>query len=388
MHIGFVSTYPPIRCAIGLYSQKLAYGLAELAPRTSIFVAAELGADPEQAFEGRLEARPVYARDGDYRDAIFHAVRDAGVNLVHFQYAHDLFGEDQRLPSLLKRLKEAGIQPVVTLHTVYDPRHWRKLLFMQSSDTFHRAIAESAHIVVHHADGMATKLKKQGIPEERISIIPHGTSTMELMNRDEARAKLGLPADAFVFTFFGFIHRLKNVHTVVEGFIRASGDLPDARLLVAGMPWGGRWYNHLYVGALKARAACSLARDRILIRDEYLPPELVPAIYSASDVIVLPHNQSYGSASGVFHQAIGYGRPVLCARGPKFVSARELFREMPELCVPPGSVGKWAQAMVRIRRDTALRERSRVAVARFARETAWTAVAGLHDGLYRRILSA
>ena len=75
-------------------------------------------------------------------------------------------------------------------------------------------------------------------------------------------------------------------------------------------------------------------RDEVIeeiwrIRDEYVAPDQVPFIYGASDVILLPHAQTYGSASGVFHQAIGASKPVLCAIGPKFVEAREALGDAP-----------------------------------------------------------
>jgi glycosyltransferase involved in cell wall biosynthesis len=330
--------------------------------------------------------RRVYRRDEDYRDAVRNALAAAGSEVVHFQYAPDLFGEDERLPSLVARLAQEGRRPLVTLHTVYGARAWRALARRRTTASFHRALADHAQLVVHHSEGMETELLRQGVPQSRISVIPHGTTIAEAAPPELARERLGLPKDAFLFTFFGFIHRLKNVHTAVEGFLRAASDMPRARLLVVGMPWGDRWYNHLYVGTIRARVALSKARDRVEIRDQYVAPERVSDVYAASDVILLPHRQSYGSASGVFHQAVGFRRPVLAARGPKFVEAKALFRDLKELTVPPGSARAWARAMRRVYEDAGLREAARNAVADFATRTSWLNVAGEHRELYRRLL--
>jgi glycosyltransferase involved in cell wall biosynthesis len=386
VRIGFVSTFPPMRCAIGLYTQKLGEALAADGS-TRPFVAAEDDGSGPPADTGPLEVRRVYRRGDNYGDAVKNAVAAAGSEVVHFQYAPDLFGEDERLPSLVARLAQEGRRPLVTLHTVYGARAWRALARRPTTASFHRALAQHAQLVVHHSQGMETELLRQGVPQSRISVIPHGTTIAEAAAPELARERLGLPKDAFLFTFFGFIHRLKNVHTAVEGFLRAASAMPRARLLVVGMPWGDRWYNHLYVGTIRARVALSPARERVEIRDQYVAPERVSDVYAASDVILLPHRQSYGSASGVFHQAIGFRRPVLAARGPKFVEAKALFRDLEDLTVPPASARAWGRSMRRVYEDGSLREAARNAVTDFATKTSWPNVADQHRALYQRLLS-
>jgi glycosyltransferase involved in cell wall biosynthesis len=316
------------------------------------------------------------------------ALHAAQVDVAHIQHAPDLFGEDDRLPNLLERLADRGIGTVVTLHTVHGERLDRILLRRAKIANFHRALGKIAdRLVVHHHEGAADRLVAHGVPREKIVVIPHGTATPEHRDPREARARLGLPADAFVFTFFGFIHRLKNVHTVVEAFLRIAHKHPNAVLLVAGMPWGDRWYNHLYVNSMKARISLARQTQRALIRSTYLAPEVVPDIYAASDVILLPHRQQYGSASGVFHQAIGGGRPVLVARGPKFADAQRLFASLPELCVAAGDVGAWASAMEHVLVEPDLLRRGREAVQTFAEETAWPRIAARHSQIYAQIAS-
>src|SRR5258708_9433038 len=139
LRVVFRSTYPPMRCAIGIYTQQLAEALVS-GGAARPFVAAEddgSGADPGSA----VEVRRVYRRDEDYRERIFDAVMGAGCNLVHLQYAPDLFGEDERLPSLVARFAQAGVRPLVTLHTVYGARVWRRLVRRPTTRRFHRALA-------------------------------------------------------------------------------------------------------------------------------------------------------------------------------------------------------------------------------------------------------
>jgi glycosyltransferase involved in cell wall biosynthesis len=386
MKLGYVSTFPPMRCAIGVYTHHLATAFTTLRDDSSVVVFTELGTKPNEDVSG-IEVRPVYERAGDYVNILERAIADSGCDLVHFQHAGDLLGEDERLPALLRRLGARGIRTVVTLHTVYEERPSRLFAHGSQHADFYRAVANTAtHLVVHQEEGCATRLVSQRIDRAKIAVIPHGTTRLTPPDRAESRRALELPEDVFLFTFFGFIHLQKNVHRVVDAFARIAKSQPEARLLVSGMPWGDRWYNHLYIDLIKAKIAGSGLSARVLIRDHYIAPAMVQHIYGASDVILLPHNQTYGSASGVFHQAIGAGKPVLCSIGPKFVEAREALASTPELCVPPRNTRAWSDAMIRLIEDSDLLERGRLAVQAYATATEWPVVAARHSDLYRTLL--
>jgi glycosyltransferase involved in cell wall biosynthesis len=383
MKIGYVSTYPPMRCAIGVYTRQLATALTASHDDCTVTVFTERDVVPTED-DARIEVRPVYERDRDYVDDLENAIVARNCQLVHFQHAGDLLGEDERLPRLLQRLRDREIRTVVTLHTVYDEQPSRILTAKSRHADFYRAVGSVAtQIVVHQEEGCATRLEKQRVARNKLTVIPHGTTRLNPPPRAESRKALELPEDTFLFTFFGFIHLQKNVHRIVEAFARIAPKHPKAQLLVSGMPWGDRWYNHLYVNLIKASAFGRGFGKQILIRDSYLNPELVSHIYGASDVILLPHNQTYGSASGVFHQAIGAGKPVLCAIGPKFVEAREALASTPELCIQPKNTRAWSAAMTQVLGDTELLERGRRAVQAYAAATEWSVVATRHFELYQ-----
>lgn len=374
MRIGIVTTHPRSRCAIGKYSQHLAARLTRL-DDTEVMIVAERGTADEGA--DTVPVRTCYSRRGVYASAILDALRSTRCDVMHVQYAPDLFGEDERLPRMLRSARRAGLRTAVTLHTVYRARARRRHV-----DRFHRAIGTAADLVVVHHRGMANVLGEHGVDPRRIRVIPHGTDQPTLPDAVESRRALGLPLDRTLLTFFGFIHLQKNVHTLIEAFLRAAERAPRAILLIAGMPWGDRWYNHIYTAALKVRVMASAHRSRIWVRDRYVPPHDVPRLFAASDALVLPHHQGYESASGVFHQAIGARRAVLCARGPKFEDAQELFQSSPELTVPPTDVEAWARSIARIATDATWRDACRSLVADYAEHTAWPRIAERHRSAY------
>ena len=148
------------------------------------------------------------------------------------------------------------------------------------------------------------------------------------------------------------------------------------------MPWGNRWYNRLYIKCLQKRIKLSHLKDRVVFCPEYAAPELVPVIFSAADVVLLPHYQKYGSASGAFHMAIGAQKPILFAQGPKFEDAEKLFATMPEVCVPPAKINRWAEMMNRFAQNPDLHIKCQEATREYAQMTSWAQIAKLHIELY------
>jgi len=377
-----------MRCAIGVYSQKLLRALTAGAPDIDALVITEREGGAEATQEDSIRCRCVYSRGEDYSDPVFSAVIEEEADVVHFQHTYDQFGEDTRLPRLLERIQRAGKRTVVSLHTVNRPLLIHRFTSGQSTIDFHRSVGRhSDRVIVHHKEHMADRLRRHGVDNNRISVIPHGTTLMSVPGRESSRRRLGIPPDAFVFLFFGFIHVQKNLHTVLEAFVRTARDLPQSHLLITGMPWGDRWYNHLYCRAMKARILLARLSGRVTFKDDYVPADLVSSVFGAGDVILLPHSQKYGSASGVFHQAIGADKPVLCASGPKFEDAMRVFSGLPDVCLPPASIGRWAGAMHRMATDSDFREAGRCAISEYARATAWPEVARMHEAVYRELLN-
>lgn len=388
MRLALVSTFPPTRCGIAVYSQNLVSALQDVDPDLEINILAE---GPNIGSTNRVSERilvsTVFNRGADYGRQVLDAVQKCDADVVHFQHASDVLGEDERLPALLKELRADGRRIVVTLHTVHGSRDYMRLFGLKSSADFQRSLGIHSHrLILHHRHGMARRLEEQGLAPFKLEVIPHGTRMMDLPAQDVARRRLGLRANGPVFLFFGFIHVQKNVHTVLEAFILASRTLKDATLVIAGAPFGDFWYNKLYTNIMRKTSEVVGLGNRVVIRDGFVPAEEVPDLFSASDVLLLPHWQAYGSASGVFHQAIGSGRPVILARGPKFEDAMDLFRNAPEVCVGPANVFGWAQAMVQLATDEALRRKVKDSVIGYAKATEWHEVARRHLGVYQKSL--
>ncbi|MEM1055286.1 MAG: glycosyltransferase [Bacteroidota bacterium] len=124
----------------------------------------------------------------------------------------------------------------------------------------------------------------------------------EALPRGEARSTLGLPGDAPVLLFFGFIRAYKGLAALLDAMPVIREALPGARLIVAG-----EFYDD--EAPYREQIARLGLGEAVTIEDGYAPSERVRLLFSAADLVVQPYVSA--TQSGVAQVAFGLGRPVL-----------------------------------------------------------------------------
>jgi glycosyltransferase involved in cell wall biosynthesis len=377
-----VTTYPPSECGIGNYSRELRRALARCAPDIDVTVLAERAGAGVEADRGVVRA---WDRRTTWLDELPRAIAGGRFDAVHIQHDETHFGQDRRFVALLERIRALDVRTIVTLHSVYD--RTIDLPLRVSGKRFHKHVAGACdHIVTHQRTGMADVLVAHGVPPARITVIPHGTPELDLPDRAHARAVLGIPQDAPVALFFGFIHPKKNVHVAVRAFENVSREIPNARLLIAGRTRNTNTLDDGYALMLARMMRRGIDAGRILYTPGYIPTERKPLYFAAADLLLLPHDQRFGAASGVLHEGLAAGRAIMCSRTKKFAEAvDELAHAMPYATPAPRDVVAWEVGMERLLGNIADRERAIELVKRLAEATSWRASAARHAALYRGI---
>jgi hypothetical protein len=131
-------------------------------------------------------------------------------------------------------------------------------------------------------------------------------------SRDRAtiRAELGLPADRKLVGIFGVIYERKNAPLILDAILASVMD--DADLLLAGTikPEVAEW-----LAAQPADRA-----SRIIVRDGFLPNDVLDQLVAASDVVTIALTNN--GPSGIMGKALAADVPVISAGSA--VRAREL----------------------------------------------------------------
>jgi glycosyltransferase involved in cell wall biosynthesis len=172
---------------------------------------------------------------------------------------------------------------------------WLERLCVQISDAVPMVAAPDLDETIALGIGRPEQYSviRSGIEIEAYRDVPIG--------RDEARARLGIPAGAFVVGFVGRLSFQKAPLDMIEAFRRIAGAVPDAHLVMAGD------------GDLRAECQAAIdagghgARVHLLgLRRD------VPELMRAFDVLALPSR--FEGMPRVFPQAMAARLPIVATR--------------------------------------------------------------------------
>jgi beta-1,4-mannosyltransferase len=253
------------------------------------------------------------------------SLTESGVDVVHLHWLEYVATPDPapltgwartwlrvlRLVAVLLILRARRIGIVWTVHNLAPHETARP----RAEAVLYQAVYLLADQIIVHSEYARARVRARFRGRGRqITVIPHanyeGAFAEEPRGRDEVRAALGLPSDAFVYLAFGIIRSYKRLPLVAEQFRRLEGE--NLRLLIAGTP-----SPPAEADALRAHAA---ADPRIVLRAEYVPDELVSGLHLAADAAVIAYADVF--SSGALLLALTHGRPVVAPGGG---TARELF---------------------------------------------------------------
>ncbi len=220
-------------------------------------------------------------------------LRRDGFEILH---AHD--GRGQTVSALASL--GLPVRRVATRRVIFMPHGLGGILELhrlQYGRFCHAIIAISAYI--------RDLLVRSGLKSSKIEVIPDGiTIPAELPGdevRDDARRGWNLSTDAFVIGHAGAFTREKGQDILLEAFLRMTGSVPNARLLLAGE---GELRHSSQISDLLRRSA---GRARTLDWMDDLTP-----FFAALDLYVMPsRSEGLGSAALL---AMAHGLPVVASR--------------------------------------------------------------------------
>ncbi|MCX7791478.1 MAG: glycosyltransferase [Chloroflexaceae bacterium] len=155
----------------------------------------------------------------------------------------------------------------------------------------------------------------------------------------DLRRQLGLPEDAPVLLFFGFVRPYKGLEYLIQAMPHIRARLP-AHLLVVGEFWSSREFYARYAKEFGVE-------PYITFIDRYVPNEELPSFFGLSDVVVLPYVSATQSA--VVQLAFGFNKPVITTR---VGGLHEVVHDgVNGLIVPPQDELALADAVVRFFND-------------------------------------
>jgi glycosyltransferase involved in cell wall biosynthesis len=184
------------------------------------------------------------------------------------------------------------------------------------------------------SDELRQELVARGVAPERILVLPNGVDLDTYRpagdsERERLRERLGLPAGAFIGTFVGRLHPVKDVDTLLA----AAARVPALTLVVVGD------------GAERGRLQAEAGRLGLGARVKFLgQSSKVAEILRASDAFLLStHGEGMSNA---LLEAMACGLPCLASGSAG--GAAELLEAGRGLRLPAGDAEAWAAGIRRL----------------------------------------
>jgi glycosyltransferase involved in cell wall biosynthesis len=270
---------------------------------------------------------------------------------------------------------------------------WRPLERRRWFDRETWRLAPAAAAVVTTNDGHARTLADRlGVEAVQIPLAPNvpdlGPHRAE--GRAATRRELGLPTDAQVVAFFGFVHPVKGVRYLIEALaaLRAEGR-DRLHLLVLGgftslaLPQAEA---DAFRAELHERARAVGVAAHVTITG-HLPGARVSAALHAADLAAFPFTAGATTKSGALLSAFAHRLPTVVTAAdppdPDLVDGRTVL-------VAPGrrDAPALATALRRLLDDPALRSRVAAGGAALTANRTWPRIAEAHRSLYADVQAA
>jgi len=199
----------------------------------------------------------------------------------------------------LARAKAKGAKIVYTVHNL-SPHEQGSPAINRMANRVLFALADALH--VHDDQAKVGAARVYGRPD-RIWVVPHGSYIGAYPNdctRQQARMKLGLAPDAFVYLCLGQIRRYKGIEDLIAAFRQLPASHP-CQLLLAG---------HVHEQAY-AQTLAQLTQGQPSIHTcfQYVEDAELQCFLNACDVCVLPYRDITTSGAAIL--AFSFGKPVI-----------------------------------------------------------------------------
>lgn len=403
-------SYHPKHCGVAHYTAHLREALSHHHVKTTV-----LTTHTAASYTDDSTVKGV-VKDWQLNDLMLlvQAIHQTKADLLHIQHAAGTYGFDRSIFLLPLWLKLTGWRkPIVTTVHEYGwwewqpplvPAHWIEWLkvwgqqrgWWDREDGFLLTQSDAILTTNHDAEqAIYDRLPHLKSIVHRIPIAANvdvastdiDQAQAHPQARRQVRQALGWAEDTAIVAFFGFLHPVKGLETLLPAFQQVVMVHPQARLLLIGgvetlaLPGeqATRYWNHL-------QATCSeLGLATVVHMTGYLDAEAVSHYLMAADLGVLPFNHGVTLKSGSLLTLMAHALPVVAtyANPPD----PELSQEPLVEAVAPRDKDGLAAALSNLLSHPSRRQHLSQAGHAFSDRFTWSGIAHAHLDVYRTVLS-
>lgn len=340
---------------------------------------------------------------------LVQAIHATKADLLHIQHAAGTYGFNRAiflLPLLLKLTQYQS--PIVTTIHEYGwwewhpkgiPPTWIERLktwgqrqgWWDREDGF--LLTQSDALITTNAGAETVIHARLPALKAPVYRIPIGANiTVSPIDRQLARQQLrqrcGWSNEAQIIAFFGFLHPVKGLETLLPAFQQVIKNQSNARLLLIGgveslaLPdqQADRYWQQL------CHLIDDLKLDTFVYMTGYLDANCVSEYLSGVDIGVLPFNHGVTLKSGSLLAMLAHALPVVATRStpPDFDLEQQSWLRL----VPPRQVSALATVLDQLLADSWLQQQLGTAGYQFSQQFDWENITNAHLDIYTSVLKS
>jgi polysaccharide biosynthesis protein PslF len=397
-------TYQPDRCGVAHYTAHLREKLADQSIETVVLTTHDAA--------NQMNDRTVHGVVQDWGLAnlmsLVRAVQASQVDLLHIQHAAGTYRFERAIFLLPLLLRWSGWRkPIVTTIHEYGWWEWQPKWFpsallewLKTWGQQHGWWDREDGFLLTHSDAIITtnsdaeRVIRERLPalNDRLHRIPIAANVeVAEVDREVARYELrqrcNWSDDAIVIAFFGFLHPVKGLETLLPAFKQVVATHPQARLLLVGgveslaLPGAqaDRYWQKLH--ALVAE----LELQNTVHLTGYLPAEAASRYLSGADIGVLPFNHGVNLKSGSLLALLAHGLPTVATYSHPPDS--DLAESSSIKLVQPRQIHELATALNQLLMHADTWSQLRETGYRFVQRFDWHAIVQAHLAIYQTSLT-
>jgi glycosyltransferase involved in cell wall biosynthesis len=404
IHTAFIAgTYQPKHCGVAHYTSHLCKALLQEGIKSTVLTTYD-------AAEG-IEEPDVVGAVRNWRAtnlfSLVQAIHSTQADILHIQHAAGTYGFERAVFLLPFLLKLTGWRsPIIsTIHEYgwweWQPK-WLPPQLLESLKTWGQQQDwwdREDGFLLTQSDAVITTNRnaKQAInfrlPDlnQKVYEIPIGANvTVSSINREQARQRVRQAChwsdEALVIAFFGFLHPVKGLETLLPAFKQVVAKHPEARLLLVGGVESLALPNEqadCYWRKLQGTIAALNLTKKVCMTG-YLDDDAASHCLSGADIGVLPFNHGVTLKSGSLLALMAHSLPVIATRSnPPDADLSDRIVQL----VNPRDINELATEITELLNNPEKRTQLAAAGYRFSQSFDWSSIAKTHSEIYQAVLA-
>ncbi len=372
----FITSYPPRECGIATYSQDLIKALKnKFSNSLSVKVCALESGDVNYPYPEEVKYILKTSQVAGYEKLVSTINNDSRIKIVLIQHEFGFFKFQEQ--AFIKFLSEVSKPVVIVFHTVLP--HPDEALKSKINNI--ASACEAIIVLTHNSAGILTN--DYGLPDQKISVIAHGTHLVPHLSKKFLKRKYGLKGRKVLSTF-GLLSSGKSIEITLEALPSIIKTSPEVVFLVIGKthPEVVKTEGEKYRVMLEQKVKQYDLQDHVIFINKYVPlPELLEYL-QLTDIYLFTSNDPNQAVSGTFVYAMSCACPIISTPIPH---AREILTEDTGIIIDFDNSQQLADGVIRLFNDEPLRGNISSNTLEKIVSTAWENSAVAHAMLFEKI---